>query len=91
MTILLVRRGHPDAHHFVSGNRIFTISKFKTLVQRKLVQRQLVQRQLIQRQLVQRQLVQRQLVQYYKCISSYNGNSSRTGRQKIELTTPNLT
>jgi hypothetical protein len=36
----------------------------------------LVQHKLVQWQLVQRQLVQRQLVQYYKCVSSYNGNSS---------------
>jgi hypothetical protein len=61
-----------------------------------------VQHKVVQRQLVQRQLVQQQLVQYYKCGSSYNGNSSHelgcqtaarlvswTGHQKIELTTPN--
>jgi hypothetical protein len=62
----------------------------------------MVPRKIVERQLVKRQLVERQVVENGKCGNSSNGNSSHelgcrtaarlvswTGRQKIELTTPN--
>jgi hypothetical protein len=61
-----------------------------------------VPRKIVERQVVERQVVKRQVVKNCKCGYSSNGNSSHelgrrtaarlvswTGRQKIELTTPN--